>query len=312
MPRGKKNCDSTCTSAVADSVARSDSHLVQAGGERRFEVCRAGTGPEHLLALPGGPGCTYEYLSPLLRLARKGRQILLMNPRGVGKSWTPRRPDAYTFQRMARDVEQVRKAIGARRIHVLGYSAGGMTAIEYAARYPTHLAGLILCSTAPSARECHRANRWVRSRATPAQRSRLRELESARGFESPEYRALVTEINAPFTTRFASPCCDLLRGERSNPVYRAMFSRTGDEYRLDGTAAGWDRTRALAKIQVPTLVLTGKYDFLRGASERIAAQIRGADLRVLPRSSHMTVQEQTAEFLRAVGAFVTSTSEAAS
>lgn len=312
MSPSRESCAGICTPHAPDARVHSDTLLLRVGGRRSFEVSRAGTGPERLLALPGGPGCTYEYLSPLLRLARDGRQILLMNPRGVGKSWTPKRPDAYTLRGMARDVERVRKAIGARRIHLLGYSAGGMTAMEYATLYPTHLAGLILCSTAPSAGECHRAYQWVRSRATAAQRSRLSHLESARSFDCPEYQALVTEINAPFTTRFASPCCDLLRGERSNPVFRAMFTRTGNEYRLDGTAAGWDRTRELAKIRVPTLVVTGRYDFLRGASERIAAQVRGADLCVLTESSHMAVQEQTDDFVNAVGTFLTSNSGSAS
>ncbi len=283
--------------------------LLRTDAKRKFEVCLAGTGPDTLLAIPGGPGCSFDYLSPILRLANNGLRVLLMNPRGVGRSWSPQSTGAFTIHNSARDVELVRKSVAVDRLHLLGYSAGGMVAIEYARLYPSRLASLILCSTAASVAEVSRGYQRVLADASPLQRRRLRDFESAKDFESPAYRRLVAEINRPYTTRFSSPCCDLLRGLPASPVYRAMCTPSGDEYRIDGAMEGWNRTRDLGRIRVPTLILTGRYDFLRGASERIAARVPGAHLRVMTRSSHMSVQEQPDEFVSAVRTFLCGTPE---
>lgn len=285
--------------------------LVRTAGRRSFETRIAGTGPEVLLAVPGGPGCSFDYLSPLLRLADDGLRVLLMNPRGVGRSWSPRNAEAFTIRNLAQDVERLRRSVAARRFHLLGYSAGGMVALEYAMLYPDRLGSLILCSTAASISEVRRAYRRVLASAPETLQRRLKEFELTKEFDNPAYRALVSEINRPYTSRFAAPCCDMLRGLPTNRVYRTMFTPTGDEYVIDGTAARWSRVRNLPEIGVPTLVLTGEYDFLRGASEGIAARVPGACLRVIPRSSHMSVQEQPDDFVRTVSTFLKGTRQIA-
>jgi proline iminopeptidase len=278
---------------------------VSVGGRRSFEYVSQGRGPATLLVHPGGPGLSYQYLRVLLKLANAHLRVVLFNPRGVGGSWTPQRPSAYTVANMAEDVDAIRRALHIRELHLLGFSAGGFVALEYAHRFPQNLTSLLLCDTLGSAEEVRAANRQIRSLATPGQRQRLKELEKAKAFDSKEYIALAEAITKPFSQRFLDAGSkDLEATKLSRDVYRTMMTRTGDEFAVDGTLAKWDGRKYYSKIELPTLVLVGRYDFCLEASREMADRIVPAHLRVLPRSSHMAHLEQPKEFLSTIREFL--------
>ena len=69
---------------------------------------------------------------------------------------------------------------------------------------------------------------------------------------------------------------------------------------LLGMAERPDSTAMLAGIAVPTLVITGADDALipPTESEKLAATIRGARLKIIPRAGHLVAYEQADEFNR--------------
>jgi proline iminopeptidase len=278
---------------------------VSVPGGRSFEYVSQGTGPATLLVHPGGPGLTYHYLRPLLRLANANLRVILFNPRGVGHSWAPRRPAEHTVPNQAEDVESIRRALKIRELHLLGYSAGGFAALEYAHRYERNLTSLLLCATAGSAAEVKGAYRLMLGSASPRQRQRLRALTRAKAFRDPEYTALAEAIARPFQTRFLRGDPPDWKATKLSPdVYRAMMTRSGDEFAVDGTIAGWDGRKYYSKVEVPALVVVGRYDYFLEASVEMNERIEPAHLRVLPRSSHMAILEQTREFLGTVREFL--------
>lgn len=274
-------------------------------GGRSFEYISQGKGPATLLVHPGGPGLTYHYLRGLLRLANAHLRVVLFNPRGVGHSWSPKSSREYTIPAMAEDVEAIRKALHISELHLLGYSAGGFVALEYAHRHQARLTSLILCATAGSAEEIRQSNRMTLAVAAPSRRARVRELTRAKAFDSKEYQQLVEEIFGPFQTRFFRGTARDWKATKMSPkVYRAMMTRTGDEFAVDGTMAKWDGRRYYSKIEVPTLVVVGRYDFFLTPSVEMSDRIEPAHLRVLPRSSHRAILEQPKEFLGTVREFL--------
>ncbi len=278
---------------------------IPAPGGRSFEYVSQGKGPATLLVHPGGPGLTYHYLRGLLKLANAHLRVVLFNPRGVGHSWAPRAPREYTIGAMAEDVEAIRRALHISELHLLGYSAGGFVALEYAHRYQRRLTSLLLCATAGSAEEIRQSNRTALAVAPPSRRQRVRELTKAKAFDSKEYQELVEEIFGPFQTRFfRGSSRDWKATKLSTPVYRAMMTRHGDEFAVDGTMAKWDGRRYYSRIEVPTLVVVGRYDFFLTPSVEMSDRIEPAHLRVLPRSSHRMILEQPKEFLGTVREFL--------
>jgi proline iminopeptidase len=278
---------------------------VKVPGGREFEYVAQGRGPATLLVHPGGPGLTYHYLRGLLKLASANLRVILFNPRGVGHSWAPKNPREYTIANMAEDVEAIRRAFGIRELHLLGYSAGGFVALEYAHRYERHLTSLLLCATAGSAEEIRAANRLMLAAASPRQRTRLKELTKAKAFESADYQKLAQQIAQPFSTRFLTSSPADWKGTKSHPtVYHAMMTRSGDEFVVDGTIASWDGRKYYSKIEAPSVVVVGKYDFFLEPSMEMAERIEPAHLRVLPHSSHMEILEQPREFLGTIREFL--------
>ena len=279
---------------------------VRVRDRRSFEYVAQGEGRATLLVHPGGPGYTYHYLRPLLKLANAHLRVILFNPRGVGKSWAPARSSAYTVGNMAEDVDALRAALDIDELHLLGFSAGGFVALEYAHRYQRHLASLLLCDTAGSALEIRQANRLMLWAASSKQRRQLDEFEKARAFDTKEYADLAEAIAAPFNRRFLSSKNhpDLLASKLSKSVYRAMMTRTGDEFVVDGTISRWDGRKYYAKIEVPTLVAVGRYDSLLDACREMADRIIPAHLRVFPHASHLPHLEQPKEFLNAIREFL--------
>ena len=278
---------------------------VTVSGHRSFEYVSQGEGPATLLVHPGGPGWTYHYLRGLLRLAGANLRVVLFNPRGVGHSWAPKRPGDYSIANMAEDVEDIRRALKITELHLLGYSTGGFVALEYAHRYERNLTSLLLCATAGSEEEIHAAFRLMLGCASPNQRHRLRDLAKAKAFDSTEYQKLAEQVYQPFQTRFVKETSKDWKATRvSKPVYRAMLTRTGNEFTCDGTIAAWDGRKYYSKIEVPTVVVAGRYDYFLGPSVEMADRIEPAHLRVLARSSHMAILEQPKEFLGTIREFL--------
>jgi len=279
--------------------------LLPLAGGRRFEYESRGRGTRLLIVHPGGPGLTAEYLRPFLQLGDRARRVVLVHPRGVGRSFRPRSPSAYTLGAMARDLDEIRRAFRVERIDLLGFSAGGFVALEYARRYGSHLTSLLLCGTAGSADDLRAANRAMRRGLAPSVRGRLRRFERARSFDSPEYTALVEEIERPYQSRYLrKPSPDLAASRLEPHVYRAMMTRTGNEFVVDGTLATWDAGPSLGGIRAPTLVLVGADDFLAPASRRLAQRIPRARLVVLERASHLAHLERPREYLATLRAFL--------
>jgi proline iminopeptidase len=101
-----------------------------------------GDGPP-LVCLPGGPGRSVEYLRDLGGLSRS-RQLVLLDPRGVGTSADPVDPATFRVDRLVSDVEALRAQLGLDQMDLLAHSAGAVLATLYAAAHPERLSRLIL------------------------------------------------------------------------------------------------------------------------------------------------------------------------
>jgi proline iminopeptidase len=78
-----------------------------------------------------------------------------------------------------------------------------------------------------------------------------------------------------------------------------------NEFTITGNTRYWDVTERLGTIRVPTLVLGGRYDEVSPVVAReIHQNIRGSEITIFPRSSHMPFWEERGSFMNRVLRFL--------
>jgi pimeloyl-ACP methyl ester carboxylesterase len=186
------------------------------------------------------------------RLRALGRTVVAHDARGHGGSGTPHDPAAYEGAAMARDVTAVLDALGLERIDLVGYSMGGIVALEVATR-ETRLRSVVIGGVGGA----------VLDRAG-VDRSALAD-------------ALL--VDDPDT--IADPMAR---------AFRAFADGTGADRRALAAVqrARREPWSGLGSIAVPALVLVGDRDPLARDAERLAAAVPGARLVVVP-GDHLSV-----------------------
>jgi L-proline amide hydrolase len=261
-----------------------------------------------LLCLHGGPGANWLHLKPYEGLADE-RRIVFYDQLGSGNSGLeePHEVSLWQPELFVEEVGVVREALGLDRVHILGHSWGGMLGMQYAAEQPDGLVSLIVESSPPSVPAWMPEVARLRSELPPEVEAILREHEEAGTTDSPEYE----EASMVFYRRHVcrtDPWPDWLvecfeKLEANPEVYHAMNGPS--EFHVIGTIRDWDITPRLGRIQVPTLVFSGRHDEVTPACTEAAHRaIPGSEYVVLEESSHMAQAEQPEETLALVRGFL--------
>ena len=80
---------------------------------------------------------------------REHYRVLALDQRGHGESdWA----DEYGFQREKEDIAAFARALGLRRLRIVGFSMGGHAALRYAAEHPEAVERLVIGETLPEQR----------------------------------------------------------------------------------------------------------------------------------------------------------------
>ena len=104
-----------------------------------------GAGPA-VIFLHGIGGDGTSWLPELEALSGRCRAVAWDMP---GYSGSPALP-GMNFPALANALKDLLVKLGIERAHIVGHSIGGMVALEFAARFPDHVASLTLYATSPA------------------------------------------------------------------------------------------------------------------------------------------------------------------
>jgi len=103
---------------------------------------------EPLLFLNGGPGFASNGYETYANILSKKRKVILFDQRGTGKSTLDKiNSRTVNMKKMVEDIEVLRKELKIEQWDVMGNSFGGLYAMAYANKYPSHIKSMILSST---------------------------------------------------------------------------------------------------------------------------------------------------------------------
>lgn len=268
-----------------------------------------------LLFVHGGPGlgCWDFMHAQGDRLAGRVR-VIGVDQRGVLRSGPLGEPP-LTVRTILDDLEAVRDALGIASWTVLGHSAGGAYALDYASAHPGSVRAVVFdcpCWDADST-DRHRlpvAARLLDEEGRPdaAERCRALAAKQERLTADDKTPEAMHELGARYQELFfadpeAGRAFDGLlassgfgqetwsRGECHEPLWLDMYT---------------DRTPALASLEQPSLLLRGEYDLVTSPQMIRAydADVSGGRTHLLARAAHFPSHEVAADYASVVTSFV--------
>jgi L-proline amide hydrolase len=294
-------------------AAMTDSSMVWEHGETWFRVLGEldpGADQVPVVLLHGGPGAPHDYLEPAADLVHEtGRTVVLYDQLGCGSSTRLRdAPEEFwTVDLFKRELTLLLEHLGiAGRYALLGQSWGGMLAMEHAIDRPAGLVGMVVADSPASIPLWVAEADRLRAELPPEVEATLRRHESAGTTGSPEYVAAVQVFYDRHLCRVPSPApvarTDALLAEDPT-VYHAMNGPS--EFHCIGSLKDWDITDQLHRIDVPTLLVSGRYDEATPAVVTpVHEAIAGSEWVVIEDASHMPHVEQPEVFRDVVNAFL--------
>lgn len=234
------------------------------GLEMYYEV--HGTG-EPLVLLHGGLGGVWEFAQLLPALAQT-RQVIAVEMQAHGHTADIDRP--FSFEALADDVAALIRHLGFEKADVLGYSFGGIVALQTAARHPEVVNRLIVVSSPVAQSGIHAEYQAGMTAMTGGDAQALRE--------------------TPMYQYYASVAPDL--DNWSTLVSKLVTVLVGEDF---------DLSEDVATITAPTLLVAGDNDFFSPAhAAEMYAMLGGgvaggfapaptAQLAILPNTIHFTI-----------------------
>ncbi|MEL6983115.1 MAG: alpha/beta fold hydrolase [Actinomycetota bacterium] len=252
-----------------------------------------GSGPP-LVLLHGGLGLDHTYFRPAFDQLADRATLVYYDHRGNGRSDRPADYGAeMTLDQLVADTVGLLDHLGHEQAVVLGHSYGGFLAQLLAAAHPDRLRGLILCNTVPA-------------------------------FDYQPAPSGTDEQLAAFGAAFSGPMADDEAWHQTwSTIWPMYFHRwdAAEAARVDAgthyvaeawnTAAGllatFNTIDQLPGIDVPTLVVSGRHDFItppEPGGDRIAGLLPNAELAVFEDSGHYPFMEEESAFFARLGQFL--------
>ncbi|MFE1322873.1 proline iminopeptidase-family hydrolase [Kitasatospora phosalacinea] len=224
-----------------------------------------GAGRPVVVVAHGGPGSTHHYLANLAELARSGWPVLHYDQLGNGGSThlPERGADFWVPELFEAELDNLLRSLGADEDYVLfGHSWGGLLVARHAARRPPGLRGLVIADSPASYPLWRQEMAVLRAALPPEVDATLRRHEEAGTTSSHEYYKAARVFYDRHVCRVVPWPRDYrashLEVSEDPTVYSVMNGP--NEFHVVGTLKDWSVEDCLPDIDVPTLLVSGRYD----------------------------------------------------
>jgi L-proline amide hydrolase len=262
------------------------------------------------VVIHGGPGAPHNYVLGIVHLiAMTGRPVIVYDQIGCGQSThlNDKPSEFWTVDLFKEELNLLLKELKISKKYILvGQSWGGILSFAHAVEKPRGLKGLVIANSLASVPKWLPEIERLVSELPSVHRKAVRKGLKDKNYTSLEFEAandfftLRHLVRVPMTTDVAEAFSQLA----VNPtVYAAMWGPV--EFAPIGSLSTWDVEDHLKKINVPTLLINGKFDEVTPKTQRrLVKKIKGAEWVCLPYSSHLAWVEEPAAWISAVSDFL--------
>ena len=263
------------------------------GGPVWYRVFGSGSATP-LLIVHGGPGMSSCIFDPLATLVSRDRPVIVYDQLGSGRSGRPTDASLWNAERSVAELAAVRKALGLRKVHLMGHSWGGAVVADYIISLkPAGVESVLLAGPLLSTKLWIDDANILRAQLPGEVQEALRRNEEAGTVQSEEYE----EATKIFYSRFLYHQAEVKKPDScaQSPanfeIYQIMWGPT--EFHATGNLSTFDVTPNLKLLTMPTMFIVGRYDEVRlETAAKFQAMIPGSTVRVLKDSAHMAPLEE--------------------
>lgn len=207
------------------------------------------------------------YWEPLSGSLKMDYKVIRYDLRGHGQSELGE--DEITIDLYSDDLKNLLEDLGVEKANLVGFSLGGMIAIDFAVKYPSKVSSLVLMSTASK----------VTSHSKEVLEGFLNAIDDS--FEA-FYDFILPLVLCPKVIEENREELELIK-ETSSPLANNEAIKKAIDASLQ-----FDRQGDLSNIDVPVLVLAGKHDgiFLLSEQKEMQERIENSELVVLDDVRH--------------------------
>jgi len=256
-----------------------------------------------VICLPGGPMQDSGYLGELGGLSAH-RRLIMVDPRGTGRSAIPEDAAPYRCDRLADDVEALREHLGLDRFDLLAHCAGVNVAALYATRHPARVRRLALITPSTSA---------VGIEATGEGRREVARLRKDESWYEAAFAALETILAGDATDDSWKAVDPFYYGRWDAAAQAHLAAQDGRQNAEAAAAFGAEgafdppATRtALATLDAPVLLLAGETDLntIPSVVAEYAGLFPDAEFVVQPGAGHFPWLDDAGRFVATTAAFL--------
>ncbi|MBO1308903.1 proline iminopeptidase-family hydrolase [Enterococcus sp. 669A] len=260
-----------------------------------------------LILMHGGPGSTHNYFEVLDDMAVDGRQLIMYDQLGCGKSAVPSDPSLWTSETWVNELAALREHLGLDEVHLLGQSWGGMLEIIYACDYaPKGIKSMILSSTLSSASLWAQEQHRMISFMSEEDQAAIAKAEETGVYDDPAYLA----ANDRFMVRHAAavPTEDSpepLRREKVPGTESYITAWGPNEYSPTGTLQPYEYTDKLPTLDMPILITSGTNDLSTPlVAKTMYDALPNAKWELFAYSRHMPFVEEREKYVKILQAWL--------
>ena len=248
------------------------------------------------VVMHGGLGADHTCFlnTPFNRLSNR-LKLVYYDHRCNGRSSCPG-IETMTHENLARDAEGLRRALGLENFTIIGHSYGGITALEYAARYQSNLRRMLLITTAPSGELLVEARKMAQRRA-PELMDVVDRVLNAEIQGDEEFAEALGQLAPLYFCDF-----DSFKEAAEKATKDVKFSGAAYNYSFSKLLPAYDVRPKLPEIEVPTLILCGRHDWITpvNQAEAIHAGLPNSELVIFENSAHWVYIEEEELFMETV------------
>ncbi len=264
----------------------------------------AGRGPV-CMVMPNSWGLSHEGLRALFEPLEKSLTMVYFDPRGIGRSDDIRTDMDMSMAAVRQDLDALARHLELDRVHLIGWSNGGMNLLLFAAEHPETVDRAIVLHAAAYFGEEEMKDRQKRfPEAMKAYGTFMEEMASTEAGEqekTAKYKEFI--IKEYFTWLFTD------RESAAQFLAEAYedteFSWRHSQYSNDVDGSSFDARPELGKITAPTLIIAGANDMIpQSTVQETAWEITNSSYVLFRQSAHFSPIEEQEKFAATVLQFL--------